>query len=171
MQQAARVGERLSKLKIVKILTSDLLRTKQTTENITKALKHPVDVIEHSILREREFGDLKGTPFSEVDPELFHPKSTYEPKNGEDWKSFHDRVEKAWTWIMEHAKSTLKGPDDVLVVVTHGLVKSSLASRKWGFKERILFDNTSVSTVTHAAPHSIDIINCTNHLEGLTAKL
>ena len=157
--------------KVVRVLTSDLKRTKQTTENLLKAFSQKVEVIEHSILREREFGDLKGTAFSEVDPELFHPKSKFQPRNGENWETFHTRVKQAWEWILSHANNVLKGPEDVLVVVTHGLVKSSLASRVWGMKDRIIFDNTSVSMVTAASPHRILELNNTSHLTDLQSKL
>jgi len=169
MQQAKNLGERLKNLKIVKVLTSDLLRTKQTAQAVLQARSEPLQMVENDLLREREFGDLKGTSYADFPMELFHPKSDYQPPNGESWETFHARIGRAWDWVLSHAKSALKGPEDVLLVVTHGLVKSSLASRIWNFKEHISFENTSVSTVSLAAPHQIHEINCTSHLEDLLA--
>jgi broad specificity phosphatase PhoE len=169
VEQAKRLGERLKDLKIVKVLTSDLLRTKQTMDLVlSKRLDSgPVQVIESDILREREFGDLKGIKFDDIAEDLFHPKSDFQPKNGESWDMFHDRVTKAWDFVLKHAKESLKSSEDVLLVVTHGLVKTSLASRIWKIKDpaKLSFENTSVSTVSAKKPHQVYEVNCTAHLE------
>ena len=169
VEQAKNLGERLKPLNIVKILTSDLVRTKQTTEQVVNARSHPVEVVEHEILREREFGDLKGTSFASMKKELFHPSSDYVPPNGESWPVFHERVNIAWEWVLAQASTSLKSPHDVLLVVTHGLVKSTLANKHWGLVDQyISFENTSVSIVSAVKPHQVQEINCTIHLKDLS---
>jgi len=153
-------------MKIVKVLCSDLLRTKQTAECVVRARSQPLEIVENDILREREFGDLKGTSYDKLQPELFHPKSDFAPPNGENWATFHERVNSAWDWVLHEAKSSIKTPDDVVLVVTHGLVKSSLAQKIWKHKDWINFENTSVSTVTVTVPHEILTMNCVSHLEN-----
>lgn len=173
LQQAKLCGERLKSYKIVKILTSDLMRTKQTTQEILAARNGNVEVIESELLREREFGDLKGKSYDHIQGKWYHPNSDYKPPNGENWSMFHDRIKTAWNWILEHARDSIKSPEEAIVVVTHGLVKTSLASKIWnsGNSKIPSFENTSVSIVSIDHPHDVQELNSTTHLDNLSSKL
>lgn len=58
IQQAALLAEKLKKFNITKIYSSDLLRAKQTTEEINKILK--VEVFYSPLLRETNYGEVEG---------------------------------------------------------------------------------------------------------------
>src|SRR6266446_2518609 len=75
------------------------------------------------LLQERNFGDVRGTPYADLGIDLFAPD--YAPPNGETWPAFHARVDRAWARIQELAAAS-RGH---LAVVTHGLVCRSLAER------------------------------------------
>ena len=46
------------------------------------------------LLHERNFGDIRGTPYASLGFDMFAPD--YAPPNGETWEVFHTRVDRAW---------------------------------------------------------------------------
>lgn len=164
-QQAEMVGQRIAKeFNVRKILVSDLPRTKQTAASIYSSLSETVYVVESELLRERDFGSLVGMSIYDAPKDLFrHSLPHYAPEGAESWYQFHSRVDSAWEWVLQQAEAAIKHEDDVVVVVTHGLVKSRLA-RIWGHTERVHFENTSVSVVSLQHPHTIETLNCYAHL-------
>ena len=46
------------------------------------------------LLRERNFGDIRGTSYADLGFDMFAPD--YAPPNGETWEVFHARVDRAW---------------------------------------------------------------------------
>ena len=165
-QQARLVGERLKSMRVVKIITSDLARTLETALHIAARLDRPVEVSSTPLLRERSFGDFRGMPIADVmntpGVELF--RGDYTPPGGESWNSFHERAAQAWEYVVAKAKEHIKSAEDVVVVVTHGLVKTSFARKIWNAAPEKPFENTSVSIVSLEAPHGVAKLGCAEHL-------
>ena len=97
------------------------------------------------LLRERNFGDLRGTPYSELDARGIEPfAEDYAPPGGETWEVFHARVDRAWLRVQEFAR-TQEGP---VAVVTHGLVCHAIVRRHLGEDPAgISFPNTAVTRI------------------------
>lgn len=64
LQQAKMVGKAFLDHPVSRILTSDLLRAKQTAEEVARRVKLPVEVTPN--LRERGFGEWEGQNFAEI---------------------------------------------------------------------------------------------------------
>jgi probable phosphoglycerate mutase len=160
MHQAEQLALRLSQHGFVHILCSDLLRARMTAAPI--AARSGIAIEENPLLQERNFGDLRGTPYADLDEDPFGPD--FAPPNGEDWPMFHARVAEAFAFVVRRRRS-LEG---TLVVVTHGLVCHALVERHALLPAGILcperFDNTSVTILHEQAPHGASLINCTRHL-------
>jgi probable phosphoglycerate mutase len=175
LAQAARVAERLGELGYVHILSRDLPRARMTAEALH--VRSGVAVEQTPLLHERNFGDLRGTPYAELKSDPFAPG--YAPPNGETWEMFHERVARAFELILERRR----GLDGTLVVVTHGLVCRALVERhlaplqldaKFVVPDR--FHNTSVTVLAGEHPHAIATLNCVAHLaeqggQGVSARL
>jgi probable phosphoglycerate mutase len=162
--QAERLARRLTAEGIAQIVSSDYARAMTTAEHLQRATGAPL-VIE-PLLRERNFGDLRGRPYAELGFDMFEPD--YAPPNGETWPMFHDRVDRAWTRVQELAAAATGGS---LAVVTHGLVCRSLAARHLiladGEAAPERWENTSLTIVDWPAPWRVRLLNCIAHLDGL----
>jgi len=128
------------------------------------------------LLQERNFGDLRGTPFAELMKKNIRPfEKGFHPPNGESIDVFRDRVDQAWVHIQKLGAALPE--QEVLVVVTHGLVLDHLAKKYVDIPEdmrqyRIIpFRNTSV-TLLNVVPGSrtgqvVDnVLNDDSHLES-----
>ena len=161
--QAERLARRLASEGIALILSSDLVRAMTTAEHLHRATG--VSVEHHPLLQERNFGDVRGTPYAHLDFDLFG--LDYAPPGGESWPVFHTRVDQAWEWVQAHV-ADVAGP---VAVVTHGLVCRSLASRhvilpaSQTVPER--WENTSVTILDGPSPWNVRLLNCATHLDGL----
>lgn len=162
--QAKRLGERLTSGAIRHILASDYARAAMTAESVRDAIG--VEIEPEPLLRERNFGLLRGRPYAELDVDIFDPN--YEPPAGESWEIFDRRVDAAWERIQTVA-ATVSGD---LAVVTHGLVLYSLTLRRLALDRADTpgFDNTSITIVDPAPPWRIHLLNCTAHLDGPDAS-
>ncbi|HEU5196993.1 MAG TPA: histidine phosphatase family protein [Methylomirabilota bacterium] len=161
--QAERLARRLAAEPIARIVSSDYARALTTAEHLQRATGAPLVV--DPLLRERNFGDLRGTPYAELGLDMFAPD--YVPPNGESWAVFHARVDRAWARVQELAAAT----SGRLAVVTHGLVCRSLAARHLvladGETAPERWDNTSLTIVDWPAPWRVRLLNCIAHLDGL----
>jgi probable phosphoglycerate mutase len=161
-RQAARVAARLAPLGVVRILTSDLVRAIETAEAIAARTGAPILV--DPLLRERDFGDIRGTPYHELGRDPFAPD--YHPPNGESWATFHTRVATAWEAVVRVAAET---PGN-LAVVTHGLVCRVLVDRHLalpaGDAAPALWGNTAVTEIEPAPPWQVRTLACCAHLEA-----
>ena len=161
--QAERLAERLAGEGIASIVTSDYARAMATAERLQRATGAPL--IGEPLLRERNFGDLRGRPYAELGFDMFEPD--YAPPNGETWTVFHERVDRAWARVQELAAAG----GGRLAVVTHGLVCGSLAARHLvladGETAPERWDNTSLTIVDWPAPLRVRLLNCIAHLDGL----
>ena len=147
----------------VRLMTSDLARAAMTAAPIAKALG--VSAQELPLLQERNFGDLRGRAYAEIGTDIMAPG--YAPPAGETWEMFNERVARAWDALREQFK-----PTETLIAVSHGLVCRSLAANHFeteGSEPPTHWGNTSVSIVDLEPPHRAHTLNCTEHLEGLTA--
>jgi broad specificity phosphatase PhoE len=166
--QADRLARRLAREDIVRIVSSDFARAVETAEHLQRATGARLSF--EPVLRERNFGDLRGVPYAEIGVDIFAPD--YAPPNGETWPVFHARVDRAWTRVQEILASAA---GDV-AVVTHGLVCRSLAARHLvladGEPAPERWANTSVTIVDGPAPWRVRLLNCVAHLDDLdTAPL
>jgi probable phosphoglycerate mutase len=163
--QAERLARRLAGEEIARIVSSDYARALTTAEHLQRATGAPLVV--DPLLRERNFGDLRGTPYSELGFDMFAPD--YAPPNGESWPVFHGRVDRAWVRVQELAAES----GGRLAIVTHGLVCRSLAARhlvlRDGEPAPERWDNTSLTIVDWPAPWRVRLLNCVAHLDGLDA--
>ena len=161
--QAERLAARLAAEGVAAILASDLARAVATAEAVRAATGAPLRF--DPLLQERNFGDIRGTPYAELDFDMFAP--AYAPPNGESWEVFHARVDRAWELVRRAAGATAGN----LAVVTHGLVCRSLAERHLALPageaapER--WENTSLTIIDGATPWRVRLLNCGTHLDGL----
>jgi len=158
--QAEQLAQRLLNDGFAHIVCSDLLRARMTAAPL--AVYSGIEIEESPLLQERNFGDLRGTPYADLAEDPFRPD--FAPPNGEDWPTFHARAAAAFDLIVSRRRSV----NGNLVVVTHGLVCRAVVERHARLTEGIaipaLFHNTSV-TILHAnAPHAVGLLNCTRHL-------
>jgi 2,3-bisphosphoglycerate-dependent phosphoglycerate mutase len=163
--QAERLARRLGGEGIRHILASDLARAVTTAEHVQRATGATLEL--DPLLQERNFGDIRGTPYAELGFDMFAPD--YAPPGGERWEAFHARVDRAWTLVQAAALAT----DGHLAVVTHGLVCRSLATRCLalapGEVVPLRWDNTSLTLVDAVAPWRVRLLNCIAHLDGLAS--
>jgi broad specificity phosphatase PhoE len=123
-----------------------------------------------ALLQERNFGDLRGTPYALLTLDPFAPE--YAPPNGETWDVFHARVDRAWALVRARAAAT----DGHLAVVTHGLVCRSLAARHLLLADGEVvperWENTAVTVVERAQGlrWPVRLLNCVAHLDDLAAR-
>ena len=165
--QAERLGKRLEGEPIERLLASDLTRADETARAVAAATGLSIE--SEPLLQERNFGDIRGTAYADLDVSPFAPG--YAPPGGETWEAFHERVDRAWMRIRE-ASAPLSGH---LAVVTHGLVLHSLSVRHLELPPEVgsigddgpplRFGNTSISIVEGAAPWRVSLHACTAHLE------
>lgn len=160
MRQAQRVAQRLAQLAPLHIVSSDLPRARMTAEPLAALTGLALEL--EPLLQERNFGDLRGKPWSEF-PEGHPFALDLEPPNGESWPVFHARVADAFAAVVARRR----GVRGNLVVFTHGLVLHSIADRLIARGERAIpanFHNTSITVIGPDAPHVAALINCTAHL-------
>jgi probable phosphoglycerate mutase len=166
--QAQRLARRLAPEGIAHILSSDFARARSTAEELQRATGVPLTF--EPLLQERNFGDIRGTPYVELGLDMFAPD--YAPPNGETWEIFHARVDQAWVRVQALAATT----SGRLAVVTHGLVCRSLAANHLILPDGEVaperWENTSLTIVDWPAPWRVRLLNCVAHLDGLdTAPL
>jgi 2,3-bisphosphoglycerate-dependent phosphoglycerate mutase len=158
MRQVEQLARRLCAGGFVSIVYSDLLRARMTAAPI--AAGSGIATEESPLLRERNFGDLRGMSYAELTEDPF--RLGFLPPNGEDWPTFHARVADAFSFIVSRRRSV----NGTLVVVTHGLVCHAIVERHAQLREGVFaperFDNTSITVLDNEdAPHSVSLINCT----------
>jgi probable phosphoglycerate mutase len=163
--QAERLARRLRGERIARILASDLTRAVMTAEQLRAVTGVAIEL--DPVLQERNFGDVRGTPYADLGFDLFAPE--YAPPGGETWEVFHSRVDLAWTRVQEAAAAT----DGHLAVVTHGLVCRSLAARHLvlpaGADVPERWENTAVTIAEGPGPWRVSLLNCIAHLDDLDA--
>lgn len=165
IRQAELLGRRFAEAGLGGILASDLMRAAMTAEQLSAACGAPVRF--DSLLHERNFGDLRGRAYADLEEDLFGAE--FAPPGGEDWAAFHARVDRAWKRIRAAAAET----HGDLAVVTHGLVCHSLVQNHLRLDSPgsspsipMRFENTAVTVVDATPPWIVRRLNCTAHLSG-----
>jgi broad specificity phosphatase PhoE len=165
LAQAERLARRLTAAGIGHIVSSDFARARSTAEALRRQTGAPLTF--EPLLQERNFGDLRGTPYAELGLDMF--ALDYAPPNGESWPVFHARVDRAWALVQALAATT----EGDLAVVTHGLVCRSLAERHLVLPDGLVpperWENTSLTIVDCPAPWRVSLLNCVAHLDDLDA--
>ena len=161
--QAERLARRLANEGVARIVSSDLARAAATAERIRAATG--ASLLYDPLLHERNFGDLRGTPYAALGLDMF--AEGYAPPNGETWPAFHARVDRAWARVRDLAVAT----EGNLAVVTHGLVCRSLAARHLLLPDGDVaperWENTSLTIIECPAPWRVRLLNCVVHLDDL----
>lgn len=119
IDQANFTKEKLKDINIDFIVSSPLLRTKQTTDIINS--KRNVPVVYDSRIIERDFGEFENLHYDEYDNETlwdYYKNQKYD--KAESMKNFFDRVYN----FLEDIKS--KFPDKNILLVTHGGVSVAI---------------------------------------------
>ncbi len=183
LEQAARLGQRLSSAPIKEIWTSHLSRARMTAEAVERTTGAPLREVPE--LEERNLGSLRGTPYADLDFDPFMPG--YAPPEGETWEVFYDRVDRAWERIERHwvDKFSKDSSTEHFAVVSHGLFLRALIERRLLSEEQlekhgdengqIVIANTALTVVTPVAPgtgaagHRVELVACTAHLDAETA--
>ena len=162
--QAEALAQHLRGAGLAAILSSDLPRALQTAQAIARACGLPV--VTTPLLHERNFGDLRGRRYDDLD----HDPLTAEPAppGGESRAEFQARCSAAWREVCRH-QALAGGP---LAVVTHGLV-----IRDWLHRGPLLLPagvapperlgNTSLTVADAAAPHRVHRLDDTGHLRDI----
>ncbi len=164
--QARRIAERLADFPVSAIISSDYARAYMTAQAIARVTGLPV-VIQES-LRERNFGDVRGTAHADLPVDLYAPD--FHPSGGESWSMFHERVTVAWEAIKERAKRS----DGDLVVVSHALVCRSLVANHLTLADDMdvnvpRWPNTALTVIENRAPWKVSVLACGAHLDGVLA--
>lgn len=163
LAQAERLGQRLARMPIGRILSSDYARARMTAECVARKTNAPLQL--DPGLQERNFGELRGTAYKDLTSDPFAPG--YTPPGGESWEDLHARTDAVWERVVRLAAGT----QGHLVVVTHGLVCHSLVSRRLeladGVQAPLGFANTSVTLIEQGPPWRVALVNCCAHLEAV----
>lgn len=121
-EQATQVGEVLADAyDIDRILSSDLYRTKETTELLVEYVAVPVTF--ESAWREHDIGAYQGLPsdemferFPEHDFRAAGPEAAYEkPESGESLADVRERVVERWERLLSECD-----PTETVLIVAHG---------------------------------------------------
>jgi 2,3-bisphosphoglycerate-dependent phosphoglycerate mutase len=159
--QAGRLARRAGQIGVARILSSDLARAVETAQIIAERISVPLE--QDPVLRERDFGELRGLAYSEITFDPF--AADYVPPMGESWTAFFERAALAWKRVAETAA---RGPGRLLVV-THGLLCQTLAQRHWQCSgTEVLpqsWTNTGLTEVESMPPWKVVRMNCAAHLE------
>jgi broad specificity phosphatase PhoE len=160
--QAARLARRLAPEDVRLVLASDLCRAVTTAEAVCAATGASLEL--DPGLRERDYGDVRGTPYADLTADIFAP--AYEPPGGETWAVFHARVDAAWLRVCLRVPR-VAGP---VVVVTHGLVCRAIAARHLvlpaGVAPGLARANTAVTVIDGQPPRTVRLLDCAAHLAG-----
>lgn len=158
--QAELLAQRIAQRPVRLILCSDLPRARMTAAPLLTRVQAPIEYT--PLLQERNFGELRGTPYAALQTDPFAPG--FQPPGGESWDAFHDRVAEAFAHVVARRQQI----DGDVVVVTHGLVCRALLTRHALLDAEMLvpgyFEHTSVSLLSAEPPHRASLINCANHL-------
>jgi 2,3-bisphosphoglycerate-dependent phosphoglycerate mutase len=159
--QSERLAQRLSNEGVALILSSDYERAAHTARSIALSTRAPLEY--EADLRERNYGDLRGRAYAEIDVDIFAPD--YAPPHGETWSEFLVRVARAWGRIRER----LTRLDGALAVVTHGLVCSALVEQHLRLERAPSaiargFGNASLTIVESVQPFTVRLLNCCAHV-------
>ena len=145
LEQAKQLTEKLSEINFKIIISSSLIRARQTAQNINNVFNVPLIVSDE--FKERNMGVYEGLTQNEIIekfPDLWERKCTRQwndaPTNGETYQQFDERITKA---LLNLEKEY---PEKSVLLVTHGFV-SRVINR---YYKSLSFDEM----------HGFDLGNC-----------
>ncbi len=162
LAQAEAVAQALVVQRPAGLISSDLPRALRTAEAIARATGLAASTTE--LLHERNFGDLRGQAYDDLgfDPLTMRAAAP----GGESAQAFEARVARAFALLVER-RAALQGP---LVVVTHGLVIRAMlagpAAVDAARLDGLHIGNTAVTVLAAKAPHAVQELNSTRHLDA-----
>lgn len=121
--QAAKTGEALKGRRIDKVYTSPLIRARQTTQEIVKALGLNCPVEEAEALREQNFGIFEG--WQRDDP-IYQKEKHLIFKRFENGESFLDVAARVYPFLDQIIAQS--NEDDVILLSCHGGIVRMIAS-------------------------------------------
>lgn len=165
LAQAACIARRIASLGAGCVLASDLERARKTGELIAAAAGVPLEL--SPLLQERNFGELRGRPYSELSPDAFSP--AYAPPGGESGADVDARAVLAFRLIVDK----LERVSGNLVVVSHGLFVAALLRGHTVLADGVAMPdhlaNCSLTIIERVAPYRVRAVNDVEHLAGLHA--
>ena len=159
--QADRLAARLHGDGVTHVVSSDYVRARATAERISAVSRATLSL--DAQLRERNLGDLRGRPYSEVREQVWG--EGFDPPRGETWEMFNHRVDAVWRWVEQFGQKI----EGALALVTHGLVCLALARRHLtlgGHAHPLRFPNASVTIITTAPPWRVEVLASDTHLHA-----
>ncbi|OMH30300.1 histidine phosphatase family protein [Motiliproteus sp. MSK22-1] len=137
-KQAFQLGEQIRKmdLDIGKVLTSPLIRTRQTALLISGVLEG-VSIAESPLLKERLLGEWNKQPIIDTEP-LLHDRQT--PPGGESEAQFRLRMQRALEWF----SSFLDQPQDQRLLLVGSKGVGRVLYSLLGGEERLLVGNAEL---------------------------
>ena len=166
LAQAARVAARIAGMGAAHVLASDLERARKTAQIIAEATGAPLELSE--LLQERNFGELRGRPYSELSEDAFWPE--YTPPGGENGADVDARARSAFALIVQKLASVAGN----LVIVSHGLFCAALMRGHVRLPDGMVmpdhFANASLTVIEPVAPYRAQLLNDVAHLAELHAE-
>ncbi|NCP63604.1 MAG: histidine phosphatase family protein [Paraglaciecola sp.] len=159
--QVQQLAQRFASQRIAAVLCSDYWRTQQTAAPLVAKQNCVLQL--SPLLRERNFGDLRGRSYLEVGEDFHRPD--YLPVNGESHEVFVNRVAEAWQYVLTECQRF----DGQVVVITHGLVLREMVKNHLNPADPLVFAqaefaNTSVTTLDWADKKTILGLADASHL-------
>jgi alpha-ribazole phosphatase len=167
-EQAAAVANKLARLNISAVYSSDLIRAYDTAVAI--AGKHGLTVQKEPAFREISFGEWEGLTYDsiysgwpDIMGELYSRPDEVEIPGGESFRQLKKRA----VWGIDQLMK--KHPDETIVVVSHGgTIRTILCAALnihlnyvWNIKQ----DNTAVNIIEYYPERTIVcLLNDTSHL-------
>ena len=176
MQQAGAIRDRLRATPISAIYSSDLSRAVATISPLASALG--LTVQKREALREKSYGRWEGLTPEEVDEQYPGEWERYQRcresdphfviPGGETWEDVRDRTSTALLDIV-----ALHGPNDIVVIATHGGTLRTMILYALGAPLASLFhmsvNNAGISRIDFKGGRTARVVffNDTSHLEGV----
>lgn len=166
-RQAAALAQRLAAVGVAGIVSSALLRARETADAVARATGLPVQL--SPLLQERNFGAWRGLPYDGLPVDPLQMDGA--PPGGESRPAFEQRVAAAFAHLLS-LQAALGG---ALAVVSHGLVVRAILQRHAALPAHLGLPaqglrNTSLSIVAAEPPHRCERLGCTRHLDAALAE-
>lgn len=170
VEQSRALVEAFSRLSVGIVLSSDLLRCRQTAECVAEGTQAQVQCMKE--LRERNFGALEGTNYDDVRSfleteavRLSKPVFTVRPEGGESMQDVWSRLDP----IVERLRDSVIDTAVVSHGGTVGLLVARLIEAGPTAARNIRINNCSVTELHRRGDGgwSLVRVNDTRHLEGL----
>ncbi|HEY0867594.1 MAG TPA: histidine phosphatase family protein [Fimbriimonas sp.] len=176
VEQARRLGRAFEGASLDRLLSSDLLRCRQTVEPVSRATGSAVE--ESPDLRERSFGEWEGLDFRDVAERIAESaleqgisRQAVRPPGGESFRDVWNRLDRVLTEIHHQ--------DGTMMVATHGGTASILLARlvlgSLDTSRSFRFANTAVCELERRADGLYNLVryNDASHLSehSLTGSL